>query len=279
MKSGNGQRQVWIAEGYRRPANFEIVYHDLLDLYGPKIGAEGIGLWFAYRRFVQNNPSHRLNGLAWPSHKGLLSDLLDSTPHKLREARKKLAEAGLIVSTAGRDLVKRSQEEFPMEDYDNWLSQAFPGRKKRSLSLAELASLGIRNPATTLLIQVNDPLPFHDFCSRFDLAYYPVPTQTVDGFVWNMGFVDYAGLIRGTNRIAAAVSFIHQNLEISATDRHYEPVIDEQVIHSLLRVRKEDKALDEIRDKLLRRRTEVAAYEATLSKGAQRQSTKESKED
>jgi hypothetical protein len=169
-----------ISEGYTRKRHWEIVYHDLMDLYGPMIGPDGIGMWLTYKRYVQNDPEHILEGRAWPSHRSL-ADLYGCGRKRLHSARKRLTSAGLITVTRGSDL---------------------------GMDLSDIARLGIQNPANTLFIEVNDPLEFDDFCAAFFLAYSPVEHNGR----WDMKFDDYEGRILGNNRLLAAAAYIEEHI-------------------------------------------------------------------
>lgn len=241
-----------IVEGYTRERHWEIVYHDLIDLYGPKIGLDGVGLWVTYKRFIQHNPNHLLTDKAWPSHRGLLAPLFKVGQTKLRNARQALADAGLIEVVKGRDLARRSQEEYDQQLLI-WHDQGKPRKPVSRITLSDLAELGIQNPSRTIFIEVNDPLTFHAFCDYFDLTYSPDSTS-IDGQgqpVWNMNFEDYPGLIRGPNRLLAAARYIEDNLKAHATGRQASSLITEQQVRSLLRCRSDDQETQSIRDRLL----------------------------
>lgn len=246
-----GERAV-IVEGYTRERHWEIVYHDLIDLYGPKIGLDGIGLWITYKRFIQHNPDHLLTDKAWPSHRGLLAPLFKVGQTKLRNARQSLADAGLIEVVKGRDLARRSQEEYDQQLLI-WHDQGKPRKPVSRITLSDLADLGIQNPSRTIFIEVNDPLTFHAFCDYFELAYSPDSTSldSQGRPVWNMRFEDYSGLIRGPNRLLAAARYIEDNLKAHAAERHASSLVTEQQVRSLLRCRSDDQETQSIRDRLL----------------------------
>lgn len=222
----------FITNGYTRPRHWETVYHDLADLYGPKIGLDGIGLWFTYKRFVQHAPGHLLKGRSWPSARNLLASLFGVGQTKLRNVRQHLEIAGLITATSGSDLAAHSL----------------------TITMADLAAIGIQNPARSLIIEVNDPLTFYPFCEKFNLTYSP----TQRGAQWEMTFNDYSGFIRGPNRLLAAARWIENNLAISSTDRPYQPLITEEQINSLLRCKPDDAETIELRHRLLSRRAQIA---------------------
>lgn len=250
-----------ITEGYTRDRHWEIVYHDLMDLYGPKIGLEGVGLWVTYRRFIQHNPDHLLTDKAWPSHRGLLAPLFKVGQTKLRNTRQDLVDVGLIDIIKGRDLASQSQEAYDQQLL-KWHEQGKPRKAVSRITLGDLAALGIQNPARTLFIEVNDPLPFHAFCERFTLTYSPQVTSHNDlgQPVWNIVFDDYDGIIRGPNRLLAAARYIEDNLSIAPSDRSHWPLVSEQQIKSLLRCRPDDAETINIRQRLLERRASVARY-------------------
>lgn len=237
-----------------------MVYHDLVDLYGPKIGLEGVGLWITYKRFIQNNPEHLLTGMAWPSHRALLAPLFRVGERALRGAREALADAGLITVFTGRELAAATQAEQEEQQLLR-ISEGKARKAVRLITLTDLAAAGIRNPARSLMIEVNDPLPFYAFCEAFDLTYSPhVTAYDADGLqVWNMLFDDYPGLIRGPNRILAAARYVEDNLDASEADRRYWPLIGESAVRSLLRSRSDDKDVTVIRERLLRKRAERLA--------------------
>lgn len=248
-----------ITEGYTRDRHWEIVYHDLVDLYGPKIGLDGIGLWVTYRRFVQHNPDHLLTDKAWPSHRGLLAPLFKVGQTRLRNTRRDLVDAGLIDVTKGRDLARRSQEEYDQQIL-SWHEEGKPRKPVRRITLSELAAMGIQNPSRTLFIEVNDPLPFHAFCEKFALTYSPQVTGHNEAGqpIWNMAFDDYEGLIRGPNRLLAAARYIEDNLCVRGADRSHWPLVTEQQIKSLLRCKPDDAETVNLRNRLLERRATVA---------------------
>ncbi|MCP4539204.1 MAG: hypothetical protein GY832_18865 [Chloroflexi bacterium] len=242
---------VIITTGYTRKRHWETIYHDLVDLYGPMIGIEGPSLWFTYKRFVQNDPNHILTDLAWPSHKGL-APFFGIGKTKLRNARRALERAGLITVTMGRDMVAQSQRE-----YDN---QILNGGKPQNgvITLSDLAALGIKNPSTTLFINVHDPLTFYPFCNKFNLTYAPV----IKWDRWEMAFDNYKGRIFGPNRLFAAVRYIEDNMYASPSDRHHWPLVTEEQILSLLRCRDDDKETIDIRRRLLQRRDRIVGASA-----------------
>ncbi len=255
-----------ITEGYTRKRHWEIVYHDLIDLYGPKIGLDGIGLWNTYKRFVQHDPDHLLLDKAWPSHRGLLAPLFKVGQTSLRNARDRLVDAGLIKITSGRHLASRSQTIYEQQLLI-WQEEEKPRKPIRRITLSDLADLGIQNPARTLFIEVNDPLTLHPFCERFGLRCVPEVTSHNDNGqpVWNMVFEDYPGLIRGPNRLLSAIHYIENNLNVSPTDRVHFPLVTEQQIRSLLRCRSDDSATINIRSRLLARRTQIASSDQGMT--------------
>jgi hypothetical protein len=248
-----------ITEGYTRDRHWEIVYHDLIDLYGPKIGLDGIGLWVTYKRFIQHNPDHLLTDKAWPSHRGLLAPLFKVGQTSLRNTRRDLVDAGLIEVTKGRDLARRSQEDYDRQVL-SWHEEGKPRKPVRRITLGQLAAMGIQNPSRTLFIEVNDPLSFHSFCERFLLTYSPQVTSHNDEGqpVWNMEFDDYDGMIRGPNRLLAATRYIENNLCARPADRDHWPLVTEQQIRSLLRCKPDDKETINIRRRMLERRAAAA---------------------
>lgn len=250
---------VVITEGYTRDRHWEIVYHDLIDLYGPKIGLDGVGLWITYRRFIQHNPDHLLTDKAWPSHRGLLAPLFKIGQTRLRNTRRTLVDAGLIKVIKGRELASRSQEAYDRQLLI-WHEEGKPRRPIRRITLSDLAELGIQNPARTLFIEVNDPLTFHPFCERFGLTYSPEITSYSDTGqpVWNMAFDDYDGLIRGPNRLLAATRYIDDNLSASPADRHHLPLVTAQQIRSLLRCQPDDTETISVCNRFLERRAGLA---------------------
>lgn len=250
------QSQVFITAGYTRQRHWETVYHDLIDLYGPMIGIEGPSLWLTYKRHVQNDPNHLLSDLAWPSHEKL-APFYGIGKTKLRNARKALEKAGLIIVTMGRDLVAQSQR-----DYDNQLLSS-EKIQNGPITLSDLAALGIKNPSTSLFIKIHDPLTFYAFCNRFNLTYAPVREWDR----WEMAFDDYNGRIFGPNRLLAAVRYIEDNLYASPSDRQHWPLVTEEQIMSLLRCRDDDQETIDIRRRLLQRRDRLvgaSAPETTL---------------
>ena len=225
------QMNEFIVNGYTRPRHWETIYHDIADLYGPKIRLDGIGLWFTYKRFVQHTPGHLLEDKAWPSARDLLANLFHVGQTSLRNTRQRLEATGLITATSGRDLTASS-----------------------TITMSDLAAIGIQNPAKVLIIEVNDPLTLHPFCEQFSLTYSPVR----QGRQWEMEFDDYSGIIRGPNRLLAAVRWIEDNLAVNPTDRPYRPLVTEEQINSLLRCNLDDAETIELRQRLLNRRAQIA---------------------
>jgi hypothetical protein len=208
--------EIRVSNGYTRRRHWEIIYHDLLDLYGPMIGLEGVGLWTTYQRHVQNDPEHILADRAWPSHRGL-AGLYRSGRKSINSTRRRLQKAGLISVKPGRDLAKDA-----------------------GLSLSHLAQIGIQNPASTLFIRVNAPLEFQSFCDKFGYRYRPI--QLPSGH-WNMAFKEYPGRILGPNRLLAATTYLEEHIEeVSAAQ-----------IRSLLRCSPKDQATIKVRSRLLQR--------------------------
>jgi hypothetical protein len=248
---------VFIAEGYKRQRHWEVVYHDLVDLYGPMIGPDGIGLWVTYKRFVQHDPDHLLTGLAWPSHRKTLASLLRVSQDSLRSGRQSLVEVGLITATKGRDLVSRSVEAHE-EQQQILLAEGKPRTAVRRITMQDLVEAGIQNPANTILIEVHDPLPLYAFCERFSLTYY---SEQRPGGCWDVEFEDYPGIVQGPNRILAAIRHITDNLDAPPNDRYYWPLISEEEIRSLLRCKPDDEEIPLIRDRLLARRAQVQMQE------------------
>ncbi len=245
---------VFITSGYTRDRHWEVVYHDLVDLYGPKIGPDGIGIWVTYKRFIQHNPEHLLVDKTWVSHKGTLASLFQVGQTTLRTTRTKLKDAGVITIASGRDLVTRSQRQYN--------AQLLGGGKipqNGPITMSRLAAMGIRNPATTLFIEINDPLTLHAFCDRFKLTCSPfIKWYNADSPVWEMQFSDdYAGLIRGPNRLLAAVRYIEDNLSASRGDRVHWPLVTEEQVRSLLRCKDDDRETIAIRTRLLQRRARL----------------------
>ena len=214
-------REIYLSNGYTRKRHFEIIYHDLMDLYGPMIGIDGVGLWVTYRRYVQNDQDHLLVDRAWPSTRGL-AGLFACGRNRLGATRDRLEEAGLISVTRGADLAAN-----------------------RDLTLAQLAKLGIQNPAATLFVKVNDPLELDSFCDQFGITY--APKEKRPG-LWVMAFENYTGRLMGPNRLMAAKSYIED---------HLHEVTAEQ-IRSLLRCGPSDRQTLAVRSRLLdRHRQEV----------------------
>ncbi len=245
---------IFITSGYTRDRHWEVVYHDMVDLYGPKIGLDGLGLWVTYKRFIQHNPEHLLFDKTWVSHKGMLASLFGVGQNTLRSTRTKLKDAGLIAVATGRELVTRSRQQYE--------AQLLGGGKippNGPITMSRLAAMGIRNPATTLFIEVNDPLTLHAFCDRFKLTCSPyVKWPNGDTPVWEMQFGDdYAGIIRGPNRLLAAVRYVEDNLSASRGDRAHWPLVTEAQVRSLLRCKDDDRETIAIRNRLLQRRARL----------------------
>jgi hypothetical protein len=242
-----------ISEGYTRDRHWEYVYHDTVDLYGPKIGLDGIGLWFAYKRFVQHNPDHLLVDKAWPSHRGLLAPLFRVGQDSLSSARRRLEKAGLITVTSGAQLVARSHEEYQRQMLI-WQDEGKPRSPVRRIAMKELVALGIKNPRNTLFVDVNDPLPILSFCEKFNLT---CKAEFRYG-QWEMVFSDdYPGLIRGPNRLMVAARYIEDNLDVEPVDRPYNPMLTEEQIRSLLRCKPDDNETPIIRSRLIQRRAKL----------------------
>ena len=206
--------EIHVTNGYTRRRHWEVVYHDLLDLYGPMIGMDGIGLWITYKRYVQNDPEHLLCDRAWPSHRGLECHY-SAGRRKIHNARERLERTRLIHVKPGSEL-----------------------SSEVGLTLAQLARVGIQNPAATLFIRVNDPLEFHAFCEEFGYKYEPI--QTPSGH-WNMAFRKYPGRIMGPNRLLAAAAYIENSIKSVSTTQ----------IRSLLRCNPNDHATVKVRSRLL----------------------------
>lgn len=250
-------KRIILAEGYTRQRHWEVVYHDLVDLYGPMIGLDGIGLWLAYKRFLQNDPDHLLTDLAWPSHRGRLAPLFSVGQTALRNARHTLEEAKLVTALSGQELVERAQAE-----YDQQLLEAYQANSRRSWTLQRItlgdltAAAGVRNPARTLFIEVHDPLSLHPFCETFGYTYSAQPNGR---HRWEMRFDDYGGIIQGPNRLLAAVRYVEDHLV----------ELEEHVIRSLLRCQPGDAETVEVRERLLQRRTEqIQGLEARSDEGS-----------
>jgi len=213
--------EIHVTNGYTRRRHWEIVYHDLMDLYTPMIGLDGIGLWLTYRRYVQHDPDHLLTDHAWPSHRRLAGRLKKHGRNRLTAVRERLQRARLIEATPGKELVQ-----------------------DKGLKLCQLAMLGIQNPANTLFIKIHDPLEFGAFCAEF--GYTCRPVQLPSGH-WDMAFDEYPGKIVGNNRLLAATSYIESHLEeVSAAQ-----------IRSLLRCSPTDKQTITVRARLLDRHRKV----------------------
>lgn len=230
---------VSIIAGYTRQRHFEIVYHDLVDLYGPMISDAGIGLWVTYKRHVQRNPGHLLEGRAWPSHRDRLAKLLRVGQTHLRTCRHALQKAGLIEVISGQRLVDESQQEYNAQVL-NAYTEGKPRKAVRRITLRDLAAMGIQNPAKSLFITVNDPLPLLPFCEKFNLTFSPQVEYVADEPVWGMKFDDYDGIIQGANRLIAAIHYIEENLAVHEVDRVHCPLVTEQQILSLLRCKDDD---------------------------------------
>jgi hypothetical protein len=210
-----------ITQGYTRRRHWEIVYHDLLDLYAPMIGLDGIGLWLTYRRYVQHDPDHVLTDRAWPSHRGLAGRLDYCGRKRLHSLRQRLERAHLITVKTGKVLTDET-----------------------GLELSQLAQLGIQNPASTLFIKVHDPLELDAFCDQFGFRYRPQRTRLGR---WDMVFEEYTGRIIGSNRLLAAISYIEEHLEEVTADQ----------IRSLLRCSPSDQQTIAVRARLLNRHRDV----------------------
>jgi hypothetical protein len=249
---------VSIIAGYTRQRHFEMVYHDLVDLYGPMISDDGIGLWITYQRHIQRNPDHLLEGRAWPSHRDRLAKLLKTGQTHLRNSRHTLQKAGLIEVISGRELAEESRQE-----YDAQLLNAYTEGKARKavrrITLRDLAAMGIQNPAKALFITVNDPLSLLPFCEKFDLSFSPqIEYVGADGQpVWTMEFDDYDGIIQGPNRLVAAIHYIEENLAVHEVDRVLRPLVTEQQILSLLRCKDDDTETKLVCGRLLERRAKL----------------------
>lgn len=260
MKNHNAEQVI--TAGRTRARHWEIVYHDLIDLYGPKIGLDGVGLWVTYQRFVQREAAHLLAGKAWPSHRGLLADLFRCGQTTLRDTRRKLQDAGLITVTSGAELAARSQEEYDQQLL-LWQTEGKPRQAVRRVTLADLATIGITNPARSMIIEVHDPLTILPFCDKFNLTYSPyISHYGDDGMpVWDIRFDDYPGLIRGPNRIAAAVRYIEDNLNAGEVDRRHRPLLSAHQIRSLLRCNEDDAETIAICNRLLQQRARLSGDE------------------
>lgn len=246
-----------IVNGYTRSRHWETIYHDIADLYGPKIGLDGIGLWFTYRRYVQHAPGHLLEDKAWPSHRGRLQPLFRIGHTSMANTRERLVDAGLITATPGSQYVRRLQEQ-----YDQQLliqqEKSKPRQPVQRITMANLAAIGIQNPARVLIIEVSDPLSLHPFCEKFNLTYQP----TRKGARWEVEFDDYPGLIQGPNRLLAATRWIEDNLNVISADRPYHPLVTEEQINSLLRCKPDDAETIELRNRLLLVRARITGQAA-----------------
>lgn len=213
--------ELHVTNGYTRRRHWEIVYHDLMDLYSPMIGLDGIGLWLTYRRYVQHDPEHLLTDHAWPSHRRLAGQLPKHGRKRIRAVRGRLQRAGLIECTSGKAL-----------------------SHKLELELSRLAVLGIQNPANTLFIRVHDPLEIHAFCNEFSYSYRPIQRPSGQ---WDMAFTEYPGRILGNNRLLTATAYIEKHLEEMSAPQ----------IRSLLRCSPGDQQTIAIRARLLSRHREL----------------------
>jgi hypothetical protein len=256
-----GDHPVYITQGYTRQRHWELIYHDLYDLYGPLIGERGAGLYGGYKRFRNNTAGHLLEKKAWPSHRDLLTSLFGTSQDKLRYSRKKLVAAGLIDAEFGRDLVARSRREYDAQLAVQW-NEGKPRKAVELITLADLAALGIQNPANTLFVTINDPLPLFPFCERFALRFESrVKKFASGGFKWEMKFVDYAGILVGPNRLQAAARYIEDNLLADPGDRGLRPLVSVDEILALMRCSDEDKETIAVRNRLLEMRASIAGEE------------------
>ncbi len=254
------QEPIALVSGYTRAQHWEKVHHDIYDLYGPKVGLDGIGLWFTYKRFVQRaDPNHLLAQKTWKSHRRIASTVRRGR-EKLHAIRRKLQDAGLIEAINGRDFVRQRQEAYDRQLLV-WFEEGKPRAPVTQVTLADLAALGIQNPARSIFITVNDPMPVLAFCEHFGLSFSPyVEARTDLGVRWGMTFDDdYSGLIIGPNRKMAAAQWIEDNLNVAPGDREHRPLVEEAQIRSLLRCGPDEAETIHVRDRLLQRRARLLA--------------------
>jgi hypothetical protein len=102
----------------------------------------------------------------------MLAPLFGVGQKRLANVRRALKKAGLIAVTFGAQLVAHSGEEYERQMLV-WQIEGKPRAPVHRVTMRELAALGIQNPANTLFIEVNDPLPIFPFCEKFTLTCRP----------------------------------------------------------------------------------------------------------
>lgn len=189
-----------IQVGELRAAGFVPLWHDLRNLYGPRIGLDGVGLWAELRAMVHGaNDGHPLAGYAWPGMRGI-ADGYGVGRRKVSSVLDVLRDVALVDWSTGREL---------MELFDLEGEQGIPLSQRNGMSADVLRRL-LDNADASRLYQVNDPLELPEFCARF--GYRLV---LVDGAVT---FDNYAGRLSGRWQAWVARLMEAQGVESFSSD-------------------------------------------------------------
>lgn len=168
-----------IQAGELRSAGFVPLWHDLRNLYGPRIGLDGVGLWAELRGLVHGfGDGHPLAGYAWPGMRGM-ADGYGIGRRKVSAVLDVLQGVALVSWDTGRDLM----EMFELES-----EQGIPLAQRKGVAADVLRRL-LENADASRLYRVNDPLELPEFCAKF--GYRLV---LADGAV---KFEDYPGRLSG----------------------------------------------------------------------------------
>jgi len=175
-ENGDGGNSYYVKPGDLRPAGYIQLWHDLRNLYGPRIGLAGVGLWAEFRAAIQERPGHPLAGYAWIGLRAIQSHYHDGRV-TVERALAALRDAQLLTWQPAQDLAAL------------WIQQRAAGIPDRDNAGVPAAVLGrfLSDPVNSRIYSINDPAELPEFCCRFGLSI------RIDPGVGQCQFLDYPG--------------------------------------------------------------------------------------